>query len=232
MELTVRDAAGLCDVTEDTVYQWIETGGLPARKVAGRLRLNREELVEWATTSGVRVSPNVLNSGDERSHRFLSVAEALEQGGVHHDVGGDDKPSVLHAVVKLIHLPKTVQREFLLQVLMAREALGSTGVGEGIAIPHPRNPIVLNVAQPLVSLHFLNHPVDFDALDGKPVDTLFMIISPTIRMHLHVLSTLAFFLHDPAIKILLKQKAAALEILAEMRRAERVFQQTKGIVQR
>lgn len=228
MELTVREAAGLCDVNEDTVYQWIESGGLPARKVAGRLRLNREELVEWATASGVRISPNVLNTGDEKNDPILSVADALEQGGVFHDVVGDDKPAVLKAVVELIQLPKTVRRDFLLQVLMAREALGSTGVGDGIAIPHPRNPIVLNVARPLISLHFLRHPVDFEALDGKPVDTLFMIISPTIRMHLHVLSTLAFFLHDPSIKTLLKQKTAAEEILADMRRAETAFQLKKG----
>ena len=66
-------------------------------------------------------------------------------------------------------LPDDVDREFLYQVLLAREALGSTGIGDGIAIPHVRNPIVLHLSRPTVTLCFLEQPVDFGALDGQPV---------------------------------------------------------------
>src|SRR5438034_985186 len=62
-----------------------------------------------------------------------------------------------------------------------REALQSTGVGDGIAIPHVRNPIVLHVSRPMITLCFLERPIDFGALDGKPVHVLFSLISPTVR---------------------------------------------------
>jgi mannitol/fructose-specific phosphotransferase system IIA component (Ntr-type) len=90
-----------------------------------------------------------------------------------------------------------VDREFLYKVLLARESLGSTGIGDGIAIPHVRNPIVLHLSRPIVTLCFLERPVDFGALDGQPVNTLFTLISPTVRAHLHLLSRLAFTLRDP-----------------------------------
>src|SRR5216683_918619 len=69
-------------------------------------------------------------------------------------------------------------------------------VGDGVAIPHVRNPIVLHVSRPAVTLAFLSQPVDFGALDGKPVHVLFSIISPTNRAHLQLLSRLSFVLHD------------------------------------
>jgi PTS system nitrogen regulatory IIA component len=102
--------------------------------------------------------------------------------------------SVLRSVVELLRLPDHVDREFLLQVLLARESLGSTGIGDGIAIPHARNPIVLNVERPTITLCFLENPVDFAALDGLPVTMLFTLVNPTVRAHLHLLSRLAFIL--------------------------------------
>src|SRR5258706_7215771 len=98
-----------------------------------------------------------------------SLSEALRTGGVHYRVGGTDKASVLHAVVDMIKLPDEVDRDFLYQVLLAREALGSTGIGEGIAIPHVRNPIVLHLSRPMVVLCFLERAVEFCAIDRHPV---------------------------------------------------------------
>jgi PTS system nitrogen regulatory IIA component len=119
-----------------------------------------------------------------------------------------------------MHLPKEVDRHFLLQVLLTRESLGSTGIGDGVAIPHVRNPIVLHIPQPTIALCFLEHPVDFAALDGKPVDTLFTLVSPTIRAHLSLLSKLAFSLRDEQFKAAVAKRATREEILAAAQRVE------------
>jgi len=92
--------------------------------------------------------------------------------------------------------------------------LESTAIGDGIAIPHVRNPIVLHVPQPVVTLCFLEAPVDFGALDEKPVHTLFTLISPTVKAHLHLLSRLAFALRNPDFKALIVRQAGHDEILA------------------
>jgi PTS system nitrogen regulatory IIA component len=139
---------------------------------------------------------------------------------VHFDVPGTDRESVLRAVVALLRLPASVDREFLVQVLLAREAMGSTGIGEGIAIPHVRNPVVLHGAPASVTLCYLAHPIPFDAIDGRPVDTIFSIISPTIRGHLQLLARLSWALHDPRFKSAVLGRATAAQVIAEAARIE------------
>ncbi|HOD82451.1 MAG TPA: PTS sugar transporter subunit IIA, partial [Phycisphaerae bacterium] len=163
---------------------------LPVHRVNEQYRFNRAELLEWASAQRIPVSPKMLEEPDDA--QIPSLTDALRAGGIHYRVGGSDKPSALRSVVEVLPLPEEVDREFLLQVLLARESVGSTAIGEGIAIPHVRNPITLHVAQPIVALNFLENDIDFQAIDGRPVHTLFTIISPTIRAHLNLLSKLAY----------------------------------------
>ena len=85
---------------------------------------------------------------------------------------------------------------------------------------HVRNPIVLHLPHPSVTLCFLEHPVDFGSLDGQPVTTLFTLVSPTVRAHLHLLSRLAFALRDPNFKAVLARRAPPEEIHAALRAVE------------
>jgi PTS system nitrogen regulatory IIA component len=220
MKLTVRDAAQLLNVTEKTVYRWIKQGVIPAYQINDQYRFNRAELLEWATSRKISVSPEIFAEPEGGEAPPPSLSEALRAGGVHYRVGGMDKATVLHAVVDMMKLPEEVDREFLYQVLLAREALGSTGIGEGIAIPHVRNPIVLHLSRPMVTLCFLERPVDFGALDGQPVTTLFTLISPTVRAHLYLLSRLGFALRDPDFKNAVLRQAPREAILEALRRVE------------
>jgi PTS system nitrogen regulatory IIA component len=135
-------------------------------------------------------------------------------------VPGKDKREVLRAVVSLLRLPEGADREFILQMLMAREDQGSTAFGEGIAVPHVRNPIVMHLERPLVALCYLEKPVEFGALDGKPVTALFAMVNPTIRVHLHLFSRLAFALKSPGFLRKVKAQASKEEVLAEARAVE------------
>lgn len=219
MQLTVKDAAKLLQVSERTIYRWISEGSIPSFRVHDQHRFNRVELLEWATSRRIPLSPEIF-AEPEGDQRVPSLAEALERGGIHYRVSGADRESVLRSVVSLLHLPEEVDREFLYSVFLARERLGSTGVGDGIAIPHVRNPVVLHVTRPEVSLCFLEHPTDFDALDGKPVSTLFALVTPTVRSHLQVLSRLAFLLRDDHIRSVLERQGSRDEIVAAFRDAE------------
>jgi nitrogen PTS system EIIA component len=221
MQLGVREAARLLAVSEKTVYRWIKEGRLPAYRVNEQYRFNRAELLELATTQRINVSPEIFQEPDDPLRGPLpSLVEALSVGGIHYRVGGQDKPSVLRAIVDVMPLPEEVDRAFLFQVLMARESLGSTGIGDGIAIPHVRNPIVMYIPRPTITLCFLDHPIDFDAIDGRPVQTLFTIVSPTVRAHLHMLSRLAFVLRSESLKAVLDRQGTREEIASEVRRAE------------
>lgn len=218
MQLQVKDAAKLFNVSEKTIYRWIEQDGLPAFRINKQYRFNRVELLEWATAHKVNAAPQLIAPGEPEEEALPDLASALEVGGIHYRVEGSDKNAVLEAVVDLMRLPESVDRAFLLKILLEREAMGSTSVGDGIAIPHVRNPIVLNVSQPVVMLCFLEHPVDFGSLDGKPVNTIFTLVTPTIRVHLHTLSCLAFALRDQGFRAALAAQSSRSAILAELKR--------------
>lgn len=220
MQLTVRAVSKLFNVSEKTVYRWIEQDDLPASVIDGNYGFNRGELVEWATTRHIRIPDKLFEGTDSKIAALPSLKEALQAGGIFHGIKGADKASVLRAAVDVMPLPQEVDRHLLWQMLFARESLQSTGVGEGIAIPHVRNPMVLHVPRPMITLCFLEPPVDFGALDGKPVYALFSLTSPSPRVHLHLLSRLAFALHDAEFTKLIAHRGAQEEILNAAGRVE------------
>jgi PTS system nitrogen regulatory IIA component len=227
MKLTVRDAAKLLHTSEQAVQRWIRDKSIPYQKVNDDYRFNRSELLEWATSRGIRIAPHELHDGGAEGTAALTLAQALEAGGVHARVPGKDRESVLRSVVERMPID-AADREMLFDFLLAREALGSTGVGDGIAIPHVRNPIVLGVDRASVTLCFLESPVDFEAIDGKPVDVIFSVVSPTIREHLFLLSRIAAALHDKAFKKAILDRAPPEKILREAQRVEEALVAAKG----
>jgi PTS system nitrogen regulatory IIA component len=220
MQVSVKEAAAILNVSDETIYKWVKDDEIPSHTMNDQVRFNRAELLEWAIAHNIHVSPDLFTGDQPNKSKLPTISDALKLGGVAYGVGGTDQPSVLRAVVDVMKLPEAVDREFLYQVLLARESLGSTGVGDGIAIPHVRNPVVLHVSHPTVTLCFLKNPIDFHAIDDKPVTTLFTLISPTVRTHLHLLSRLGFILRNPEIKAALKRQATSEELLAMIATAE------------
>lgn len=224
MQWSVRDVAERLNVSERTVLRWVKHDNLPASRIGGQFRFNRAELLEWATANKLKLPPALFYDENEEHERMPSFTDALSIGGVFREVGGSDKPSVLRAIVDLLRLPDGVDRELLYRMLVVRESLASTAVGDGIAIPHPRNPIVLRVTQPLVTLCLLAKPVDFGALDGLPVYALFTLVSSAPRIHLHLLARLSYLLRQSSFKLLLSGRSSAEDILAQVRRIEATIQ--------
>ncbi len=206
MQISVRIASKALDLDEDRVYRLIRQGELPAIRVGEDWRIDRAELLEWATSRGMRVSPELF--AESEADGPPGLLEALLGGGIHRGIRGEDSAAALREVVDRLALPEDVDRDYLYEVMIAREDLGSTGIGEGIAIPHVRDPLVLMVPRPTVSLCFLEKAVDFKAIDGLPVDVLFAIVCPTVKDHLHLLSRLGFALRDEGFRSLLKDRAS------------------------
>lgn len=228
MHLTVKDVANLLSVTEKTIYRWLKKDTLPAYRVNNHYRFNRAELLEWATSRQINVSTDIFQESGGEKISLHALSEALSLGGIYYRVEGKDKEAVLRNVVGLMRLPPEVDRDFLLQVLLAREAMASTAIGNGVAIPHVRNPIVLHVMEPVVCLSFLENPIDFSSLDGKPVNCLFTLVCPTVKAHLHLLSRLAFMLRDQDLGQVLRRQGNREEILSGIARVESRLQQSQS----
>jgi PTS system nitrogen regulatory IIA component len=229
MKLNVREAAKVLAVSESQLYRWVEAGEIPCVLVNHQPVFSPAELLEWATARRLPVSIALFESGDEENgSRPPRLAEALAAGGVHHGVRGTDRESVLRAVVERLPLADPGDREMLWQVLLAREALGSTGIGDGIAIPHVRSPLVFPGTVASVTVCFLETPVAFAAIDDQPVHTIFAIVSSTIRGHLQLLSRLSQALLDPGFKTAVLRRAGREELIAEARRLDAALAEKHG----
>lgn len=214
MNTSVKDAANLLHVSEKTIYRWIKQEIVPVYTVNDQFRFNRAELLEWAISHRKSISHEAFYEDETTNSPLPSLKESLESGGVIYRLEGETKNEVLANMVSELRLPDEVDRDYLLKVLLAREELCSTAIGNGVAIPHPRNPVLLHVTKPSISLAFLENPVDFKALDGEPVHSLFCLISPTVRAHLHLLSKLSFALRAAEFQEVLKQQSSRKQIFS------------------
>lgn len=126
----------------------------------------------------------------------MELAEILIPERIFEDVSGGSKKKVLETAAGLIaqQLPELDANE-LFDSLISREKLGSTGLGEGIAIPHCR---ASHCSTAIGSFIKLESPVDFDAIDRTPVDMLFVLLVPqdAHEEHLNILSKIAALFSD------------------------------------
>ncbi len=216
MELTINDIVNVFAVSEGTVRDWIEKKKLPCIKANEQYRFNYIELLDWALKKKIRLTPDVLAIGNRDNNNPGVLSQALQAGRIFYDIPGTHQKDVLKSIVDVLPLPPRLNKEALWQMLIAREELMSTAIGNGIAIPHVRNPVVLNIDHPSVSLCFLKNSVDFKALDGRPVFILFILLSPSVKTHLLILSRLAFCLQNSRLQEYLHKRAPREQILAEI----------------
>lgn len=219
MDLTLREAAKILHVEEETVESWVRAGTIPSHRYQDREMFSRTELQEWAVLNKRPITSELLasnGSGDLPPR----LADAVERGGVHYRVPGGNRETALRAVAQSPTLPPRVNRDELSRLLIGRESASSTGIGDGIAIPHPRSPLVVRVDEPVVIVSRLDAPADFHAHDGKPVHTLFTLLSPSARLHLLMLAKIAYALRDEKLKELLNAETDAKSIITRIRAIE------------
>ncbi|MBU1086570.1 MAG: PTS sugar transporter subunit IIA [Candidatus Omnitrophica bacterium] len=222
MQLSVKDLSKLLSVTERTIYRWVKQQSIPFYRINDQYRFNRIEILDWATAHKMNISQGVLHDADN-SVPELSLTETIKKGGIHYRIEGGDKKLLLSAVIELFNLPDDVKRADLLDAMLVREELGSTGFGDGIAIPHARYPVVSHIPYALVSICFLEKPVDYGAIDGKPVNCLFTLISPTVRSHLKMISRIAYILQNTRVKEALVNQSSREVILSEIEKTEQLL---------
>lgn len=106
----------------------------------------------------------------------MRLTDILEPGLIIPELAGRNKRELLNSFAALLDEQNKIgDRHEFLEVILAREALGSTGIGEGIAIPHGK---LENIENLVLSFGISRQGVDFDAMDGKPVYLFFVLIAP------------------------------------------------------
>lgn len=185
MTLNLTQASQRVGVPRQTLERWARQGVLPSRTVAGELVFREHELISWAQDHHVGHTKTNLPPAT------ADFCQALRAGGVHAGIQGDSVEAVLRGSLYRVNPGPRVDRETLLQHLLAREKIASTGIGGGVAIPHPHQPDVFDFDESLVACCYLEEAIPFGALDEQPVSTLFLLLARDTRSHLQLMSRLA-----------------------------------------
>ena len=186
------------DLPLSTLNRWIRQGRIPVQKSGDCGSFDKAVLDKWALRHDLCFAPDRDKTGPRIDRQPETLSSAICSGRVFRDITGHNIESVLSAATRVVPGLSEPTRRTLYDRLLERERLTSTGIGKGVAIPHPRTPIIRETEKAVITTCFLDHPVEFDAVDDKPVFILFVLLSPSVKVHLHLLSRLAFCVRDDA----------------------------------
>jgi nitrogen PTS system EIIA component len=220
MKLTIDEVAQCLDVPLSTVERWIRQGRIPVGKSGGECVFQKPILEVWARKHNLPFMLPEKKVKENREDKPVNLFNAMTFGGVYYGIEGDNVSVVLESAVKNIAFLDQDGQKALLIKLLEREEMASTGIGRGIAIPHPRTPLDESMEEPVIITCFLEHPLDYQAVDGLPVFVLFILLSPSVKIHLHLLSRLAFCVRDASFVDFLKQIPVSEELFEKVKNLE------------
>lgn len=145
---------------------------------------------------------------------IVNLLDFLPLEGIQIDLQSQNKKEILKELTTLLvnaHGIRSAQNE-IYKALLEREELGSTGIGQGIAIPHGKSELVKEV---VAALGISKKGIDFDALDGEPVYLFFLVVAPpnTSGLHLKVLAKISRLLRDKFFRQALREAKSPEEVL-------------------
>lgn len=150
-----------------------------------------------------------------RDMEAKGIAELISKGGVISGMEGSTTDEIYKAVCQVIPLPEGITKETLYTALVEREKVLSTAVGNGIALPHARAPILKSLDDQEICVVYLKNPINMGAPDEKSVFVMFFLLTANPQVHLDILSSLVSLFRKPAFYKLLEE-GAGKERLIEM----------------
>lgn len=216
--MSLDDFARYVGMDAREVRKLADRGKLPGQKIGGEWRFNRAKVTEW-----LQQEMHTLDEG-----RLKSLEKAMSTGDGAPDPAGDmvvtsligvegiepafsarTRASVLRELVRLAERTELLyDADGLLEALEAREAMCSTAFPNGVAIPHPRQPMPYVSAEPMICVARLPSPMAFGAAGGELTSLFFMICCHDDRHHLRVLARLMRILDMDTIIALLEAESA------------------------
>jgi len=201
MDLKIRDVAELLNVSETTIRRWLAEGKIPAYKLNHQYRFSKIEIENWVMsckTGEEREGRVELSDEPEQenvgTHKF-SLFRAIHKGLVLRDIDGDTKEEVIQNAMKLIAKELKADAEVVTELLLDRERLMPTSLNHGIAVPHTRD-FHFKESYDVVAVVSPKKPIEYGALDGEKVHTLFFLFACGDKRHLHLLAKLAHMASD------------------------------------
>lgn len=159
---------------------------------------------------------------DNAGSRRQTLGELLSPATIKLQLAGQNRDAVLTELVNQIPeiADRPEDRQKLLRALQEREQLHSTGIGDGVALPHARNALVGLVNQPIVVFGRHDTGIPYSSIDGAPARLFFLLIAPTVTQHLAILARLGRILRDPKLRKALLTAESPAKVVSLIKDAE------------
>lgn len=203
MDMKIKDVAEMLNVSEATIRRWVKRGIIPTYQIHKQFHFSRIEITDWIMRHRLgKAMDDIAKARDKKTEEIpmggvkqYSFYRALHKGDVLHHVPGKTKEEVIRRVMQ--YMAKNLQKDAdgLTNLLMDREYLMPTALNHGIAVPHTRD-FLLKEHYDIVVVAYPEEPIEYGALDGLPVHTLFFLFACEDKRHLNLLAKIAHLSSD------------------------------------
>jgi len=189
--LTIAETASYLKVSEKTIRRLIEEDAIPCAKVGGQWRFMRTMVNHWLQ-SQMNVVPQQEYMNTLLSHKeAISVTRLIDPSCVFWNLHAYSSKEILSLLSNSLLTSGAISdRELFIGQLLEREKIMPTGIGKGIAIPHPRSSGKPPVLRSALAVGYSPEGIDFNSFDGSKTHLFIVIASSTESVHLRILTLL------------------------------------------
>jgi PTS system nitrogen regulatory IIA component len=222
--LTTKQLAEYLQLSERSIYRLLEHGEIPAVKVGGHWRFRKSVVDEWLDMRIQQLDAVQLEDTfrDDLNAGTPSVGELLSTQNIFLYLPHRTRRDVLGALATLVNLPEEVDRDLLLARLLEREAMCTTALPDGVAVPHtPRPRPRLLAKHDVIALVRTREPIEFGALDGSLTDLFVLVLAREEKAHLVLVARVNRLVREPAVLHVMRTSRSPRQILHVIRQTER-----------
>lgn len=204
MDLTITDVAKLFNISEAAIHRLLLHNKIPSYCINGEHRFGLIEIENWMLQFDLKqlqehqqIYPPTEQKQQVQIESPVSggkvqfcLYRALHQGDVLANIKGTKKEEIISTVTKIVAPKLNVDANILTELLIDREDLSPTALGNGFAVPHTREALAKGSFD-MVFIVYPEIPLEYGALDSKPVHTLFFLFAGSDKAHLQLLAKLA-----------------------------------------
>ena len=217
MKLLIKDVSSLLMITEKEINHMIRKNEIPFQILQDKVWFNKQQIIEWALTRNRPI--NLSGSTRFEEFQIKTIVPLLGEKSFFYQCVFTES-GYIDQMVAMVQFDASVDRDVVGQLLKSREQLMSTAIGNGIALPHPRIPLIVGRDKPLINFFFPQTPLNLNSIDGKPVHSIILIISQTIKQHLSLLAHLSFLLSQGEFHDALSQRKPFQELIGIIEKLE------------
>jgi len=196
--MTLSEIAKYLKVSDKTILRMVGKGEIPGHKISSQWRFQRTSIDQWLTAKMQSSPDDDLVSVIQTAPKIIPIVKLIPPERIIMNITPGDKTAILKQLVQpLIDGDLLDDPENFMQLLINREEMGSTGIGDGVAVPHVREQEGCGIRETCMVLGLNRDGIEFDSLDGEPVYLFMLLCTDSAITHLRLLAKSMLMLRSP-----------------------------------